>query len=158
MSITPPTPAVYDLLSPPSPTYGYWLDSTTDDQDIFPLPTTTKPNTPLGSERTVTMERPPLSEVSFLTGDGMRTAGPIVLQFELPGYTDQQIHAYRMNLEARVRTANMLGFGSRRRALLGNGWATWTTPDARHMSWTCTLTVYPSSPDGLDVDDSLIPF
>jgi len=144
-------------LAPDPQVVGYWLGRTDQTLDPLYLPLTATLS-PTGTDRAYTLDRPPGSEQMFLLGDGQRDTKPLTLTFTVYMQTVAEVRAYRKRLDLLARTADALGFEGVTRALLGGGWATWATADARHLTWTCTLTLLPSGPDGLDADGNPTPF
>ncbi|WP_407570737.1 hypothetical protein [Deinococcus altitudinis] len=143
-----PPPLLLDQLRPEI--VGYWLDSTTDDQDPFLLPLTTKQTSMIGADRSLTLDRAPGSERMFLLGDGQRNSAPITLEFTLDQVSLSDIRAYRMSLDARLLSADIFGFTDVRRPVQGNGWAIWKPTDAAHLDWVCTITLLPVGADAFD--------
>ena len=149
-------PLLLDQLRPEI--VGYWLDSTTDDQDPFLLPLTTKQTSMIGADRSLALDRAPGSERMFLLGDGQRNSAPITLEFTIDRVSLSNIRAYRAALDVRLLTADQLGFVNIRRPLLGSGWAIWKPTDAAHLDWTCTITLLPAGADSLDADGNIAIF
>ena len=141
-------PLLLDQLRPEI--VGFWLDSTTDDQDPLLLPLTTRQTSIIGSDRSLTLDRAPGSERMFLLGDGQRNSQPITLEFMVYRFSLADIRAYRTTLDQRLLNADQLGFADIRRPLLGSGWAIWKPMDASHLDWTCTITLLPAGPDAFD--------
>jgi hypothetical protein len=141
-------PLLLDQLRPEI--VGYWLDSTTDDQDPFLLPLTTRQTSIIGADRSLTLDRAPGSERMFLLGDGQRNSAPITLEFTIDRMSLSDIRAYRTTLDARLLSADTLGFVDIRRPLLGSAWAVWKPTDAAHLDWSCTITLLPAGADSFD--------
>lgn len=149
-------PLLLDQLRPEI--VGYWLDATTDDQDPFLLPLTTRQTSIIGADRSLTLDRAPGSERMFLLGDGQRNSAPITLEFTVSRVSLQDIRLYRTTLDTRLLSADQLGLVDVRRPLLGSGWANWKTTDAAHLDWTCTLTLLPAGPDSFDASGNIAIF
>ena len=151
-----PPPLLLDQLRPEI--VGYWLDSTTDDQDPFLLPLTTRQTSIIGADRSLTLDRAPGSERMFLLGDGQRNSAPITLEFTIDRVSLSDIRAYRVTLDARLLSADTLGFVDVRRPLLGSGWAVWKPTDAAHLYWSCTITLLPAGADSFYANGNIAIF
>jgi hypothetical protein len=127
-------------------------------RDPFYLPYTTKPVSGVGYNRNLTLNQPPLSEVTFLTGDGKRNIVPLQLSGKYFGLSEEEARIWGGQLEEAIgqwtglqRSANVT------RVLLPGGSVIWDTPDTPHER-PFTLTLYPAGPAWLDGTGIQVPF
>lgn len=127
-------------------------------RDPFYLPYTTRPTGGVGYGRNLTLNQPPLSEATFLTGDGKRRIVPLQLSGIYFADSEEGARLWGAALEESIprwtgiqRSADVV------RALLMGGSVTWDNPDRPHIR-PYTLTLYPAGPSWLDGNGNAVPF
>ena len=122
-------------------------------RDPLYLPGTTKPAR-VGYPRNITINQPPGTEVTFLTGDGRRQIDPLTLTGEitladLGGWTEEDARLYLERLDNAAPLATAVQRGQTVvRQLRQGGWFTFEPVNMNR--WTFTLTLFPAGPSWID--------
>lgn len=124
----------------------------------FYLPDFTKPTSGVGQVRNTVMEQAPLTEVSFLVGDGKRKVAPLILQGTYIAKTEEEARLWGASLEESLplwtgiqRSADVI------RNLNAGGWVEWPVTDQPFLR-PYIITVLPSGPFWVDGTGNSVPF
>ena len=125
----------------------------------FYLPDTVKPTGGVGYARNLTMQQTPMTEVTFLTGDGKRKITPLLLSGTYFGTSEEETRLWGAELEESLA----LWTGVQRsvtvvRALLLGGTVAWDTPDRTAFIRPFTISLFPAGPSWLDANGNPVPF
>ncbi len=125
----------------------------------FYLPDSVKPTGGAGYARNLTMQQSPMTEVTFLTGDGKRRITPLVFSGTYYGTTEEESRLWGASLEESLP----LWSGVQRsvdvvRALLLGGTVVWDTPDRTAFIRPFTISLFPAGPSWLNASGNPVPF
>lgn len=124
----------------------------------FFLPDSTKPSDGVGYPRNLTLEQTPLTEITFLRGDGKRKIGPLVLTGTYKGTSEEEARIWGGALEESIALwATLQRNATITRALRMGGHVLWGSPPKPHIR-PYTLTLYPAGPTWLDGNSNPVPF
>ena len=154
MSIIAPTPTVatqYTLAN-------YAFAGLVSGRSPFYLPDFTKPTSGVGQVRNYTLEQPPLSEVGFLVGDGVRKLQPLILQGTYIGASEEDTRLWGASLEESLpQWTGIQRSTDVTRALLPGAWVEWPAADRPHIR-PFIITLLPSGPQWVDGTGISVPF
>ena len=124
----------------------------------FYLPDTVRPSGGVGYARNLSIQQTPLTEVTFLTGDGKRKITPLLLSGTYYASSEEEARLWGAELEESLpQWVSVQRSASVTRALLMGGTVTWDASERSYIR-PFVVSLFPAGPSWLDANGNPVPF